>query len=123
LILKGDPYLLGLAAVGLRADTSPCFDAFDPKRIAVLAQHAPGNVFAVGAKYAALSDNGEVKILDPLSGDEKFAFPGHAGEIHDGEFDRSGLLLATSGSDGSVKIWDLLHGREIRTLRPHPGYA
>jgi WD40 repeat protein len=48
---------------------------------------------------------------------------GHAGSVFGLSFSPKGRLLASAGSDGSIKIWDLRGGRELRTLSGHAGQA
>ncbi|MBT5928046.1 MAG: WD40 repeat domain-containing protein [Verrucomicrobia bacterium] len=48
-------------------------------------------------------------------------FSGHAGSVMDTVFDPSGHWLVSTGSDRSVKIWDVLQGTLHRTYSHHTG--
>ena len=44
------------------------------------------------------------------------SFPGHDGDINDVAFNHDGSLLATTGSDGAARIWDVATGEELHTV-------
>lgn len=44
---------------------------------------------------------------------------GHAGEVANIAFDRTERFLATGGSDGTARIWDLAAGRPVRVFVGH----
>jgi WD40 repeat protein len=49
--------------------------------------------------------DGRVEILDALTGEEVFQFSAHAGPVYIVAFKPNSQLLATGGSDETVKIW------------------
>ena len=64
-------------------------------------------------------DSGVVDVRDAETGDPALApFEGHDDDINDVAFDPSGDLLATTGDDGALKIWDSGTGK---LLMEYPG--
>ncbi|MFO0964591.1 MAG: sigma-70 family RNA polymerase sigma factor [Gemmataceae bacterium] len=62
------------------------------------------------------------KAAAPVKADigrEIFTLTGHKLNVSSLAFSPSGKLLATASADGTVKIWDVLNGKELRTLRAH----
>ena len=56
------------------------------------------------------------------TGEVTQTFPGHnLDKIH--RWSPDGSLIATSGQDGEIKIWDVDSGYKIFSLRSHPGGA
>ena len=51
----------------------------------------------------------------------KVTLQGHSGRIYGVAFSPDGRMVASAGSDGMVKLWDIAAGREITTLRGHKG--
>jgi WD40 repeat protein/DNA-binding SARP family transcriptional activator len=66
--------------------------------------------------------SGQVDIRDARTGASVRSFPGHRGDINDVAFNHDGTLVATTGSDGAARIWDVAAGEELHTIL-RPGYA
>jgi WD40 repeat protein len=64
--------------------------------------------------------SGEVRLLDPMTGEERALFSGHSGCILCLAFSPDGRLLASAGFDGTIKVWEVEAAREAFTL---PGHA
>jgi RNA polymerase sigma factor (sigma-70 family) len=58
--------------------------------------------------------DGEVRLLDPDTGKLLRRFPAHAKGVFALDLARDGKLLATAGSDGFVRLWDLATGRMVQ---------
>jgi WD40 repeat protein/tRNA A-37 threonylcarbamoyl transferase component Bud32 len=79
-------------------------------------------VSADGRTLAAAEDGpgGDVHVWDLAAGAET-KFQCHAGPVYGVAFSPSAPLLATSGGDGTVRLWDLDDGRKpVRTIGPGP---
>jgi WD40 repeat protein/serine/threonine protein kinase len=125
--------------------TITIWDAASGEEVITLSGHAPGQTGetafngVVGVAFspdgnllATASDDLTAKIWNISSGEELFTLSGHGhapvsippfdGVIQVG-FSPDGKRLATAGGDGTVKVWDTRHGRELFTLEAHPGSA
>jgi len=71
----------------------------------------------VGAK------DGTVYFLDAESGKELFDLQGHKGPVVDMSFSPDGERFATLGSDGTLRLWDLVSRRELLTIRHRAGFG
>ena len=65
-----------------------------------------GDVFATEGS----DGSGVVDIRDVRTGRSIRSFPGHDGDITDVAFNPDGSLLATTGTDGFLKVWDPSNG-------------
>ena len=74
-----------------------------------------GNVFA-------LFLGNSVTLFDVRTGKETFRLAGHAGNVHDSGWSRDGRVFATSGYDGTVRLWEVATGRALSSV-PAQGYA
>ncbi|HSK64987.1 MAG TPA: WD40 repeat domain-containing protein, partial [Pyrinomonadaceae bacterium] len=62
---------------------------------------------------------GQVQIWDVASGREIGALKGHGRAVGKVAFSGDGKLLATGGTDNTIKIWDFAAKRELITLTGH----
>jgi WD40 repeat protein len=60
--------------------------------------------------------SGTVDIRDARTGDLLRSIPGHDGDLNDLAFNHDGTLLATTGTDGAARIWDVATGDELHTV-------
>jgi WD40 repeat protein len=51
----------------------------------------------------------------------RFTMPGHTGTIWSTAYSPDGAIVATGSDDQTIKLWDALTGRELRTLSGHRG--
>ena len=73
------------------------------------------------AMVASASENGRVRIWDPLTGRQIRELKPHAGSPHAGRaqvvaFSRNCQMLASSSELGAIEIWDVGSGAHLRTL-------
>ena len=82
-----------------------------------------------GKKLASGGLDGTARLWDVSDGKELATFRGHT-EVHPSSADRrpgihglaftpDGKTLATGGSDGTIKLWDVASAKELRTLTGH----
>jgi WD40 repeat protein len=62
-------------------------------------------------------ETGVVDIRDAETGESVRSFPGHDRDVNDVAFSRDGSMLATTGDDGAVRVWDTATGKQLRTLQ------
>jgi WD40 repeat protein/uncharacterized caspase-like protein len=62
---------------------------------------------------------GRVQLWDVASGREIGAIKGHGRAVSKVAFSRDGKLLASGGTDSTIKIWDTATQKELRTLTGH----
>jgi WD40 repeat protein/DNA-binding SARP family transcriptional activator len=65
-------------------------------------------------------ESGIVDIRDAGTGESVRAFQGHRDDVNDIAFTEDGSVLATSGDDGTVRLWDVATGTSLHVLR-EPG--
>lgn len=75
-----------------------------------------------GTTYAteAPEGNGAVEIRDAASGTTTVSWAGHPPDLVDLAFSADGSMLATTGVDGALKLWDPGTGQLLRTLQGAP---
>src|SRR5262249_14014254 len=70
------------------------------------------------------SSRGSVAVVwDTATGREAVPSAGHADAVLCLAYAPGGKVLATGGSDGSVRLWDPATGQELRRLGGHQGYV
>ncbi|MGH3347248.1 MAG: BTAD domain-containing putative transcriptional regulator [Nocardioides sp.] len=65
-------------------------------------------------------ESGIVDIRDADTGESIRAFRGHRDDINDVAFTEDGSVLATSGDDGTLRLWDSATGSSMQVVR-EPG--
>jgi WD40 repeat protein len=55
-------------------------------------------------------------IIDLETGEQTVSFDGHDSEIFSVDFSADGANLITGSSDGTIRLWDLATGRELRSI-------
>jgi WD40 repeat protein len=93
------------------------------REVAVLdCPHANGAVtFSPDGRYLVASNDDAVRLWTPWVTDEKLTLPGHLGGIPGIAVNREGTLLASAGKDRTVRIWDALSGKLLKTLNDFRG--
>jgi WD40 repeat protein len=61
-------------------------------------------------------DSGLIDIRDAETGESVRSFHGHDGDVTDVAFSRDGSRLASTGEDGTLKVWDPSTGRLLSSL-------
>lgn len=67
----------------------------------------------------ALTRGNVVAIVDAESGHDLLILRGHTNRVNSVAFGPDGLMVASGGSDDSVKIWDSVGGALLNTLTAH----
>ena len=61
-------------------------------------------------------DSGLVDIRDAQTGESVLSFLGHDIDVNDVAFSPDGSMLATTGDDGALRLWDPTTGDELKTF-------
>ena len=61
-------------------------------------------------------DSGLIDIRDAETGERVHSFQGHEGDVNDVAFSPDGSLLASTGKDGTLKVWDASTWRLVSSL-------
>ena len=58
-----------------------------------------------------------IDIRDDETGESVLSFQGHDGDVNDVAFSSDGSMLASTGDDGKLKVWDPSTGRLVSSRR------
>jgi WD40 repeat protein len=83
---------------------------------------ATGGGFEVG-QGAERQERGEVKLWDPVTGQERGTIHAHQGFVTSLAFAPDGRTLATGSTDGRVKLWETAAPRERAVLPGDAGWS
>ena len=71
---------------------------------------------------ASADRNGGISVWDPDSAQELFNLAGHKAAVTALSWRGDSKLLASSSEDGTVKLWEMLEGRQMKSWTAHgPG--
>ncbi len=106
------------------ADTSRRNPGVDPRRFDLIRQipAAQLNLLSPSGEHVARYVGNSIELLQ-IGKDTPVTLNGHTMNIHDGGWSKDGRILATSGYDGTVRLWDVEKGQEIVSVNAHAGYA
>ncbi|MEE9185117.1 MAG: protein kinase [Acidimicrobiia bacterium] len=132
-VLESDPeQSLELALAGARLST----DAGDPVipevedalhrslqavRATFTATDSTAGAFSPDGGEFILATGVDAVIYTAPGGAEVVRFQGHQERVTDADLSSDGILAATAGEDGSVRIWDVESGLFLRRFQGHPG--
>lgn len=113
------------AALPALADTSPPRTDVDYRRFAEVAAAPVARVWYItpDGKFVANQAGADVVLTDAATGKEHGRLSGHGAGIHDAGFSSNGKLMATSGNDATVKVWDLATCKELKSFNPFGAYS
>jgi WD40 repeat protein/serine/threonine protein kinase len=105
------------------ADGSPLTEAEDALHRAVTASRLELEVPGLGGLLAwsprgvfvteGPEDSGLIDIRDSQTGESVLSFKGHDGDVNDVAFSPDGSLLASTGEDSMLKVWDTSTWRPV----------
>lgn len=76
-----------------------------------------------GGYAFAVFENNVARLLDARTGKETQTLSGHDGKIHDSAWTRDGRLVATSGFDTTVRVWEAGTGKALLNVKPFGNFA
>jgi DNA-binding SARP family transcriptional activator/WD40 repeat protein len=141
--LEGDPELSVLLAMRSVEETRPVDgtvlpESEDALHQAIGASHIDLTLPGIGGSVAwartglvaaeSAEGKGIVEIVDPRTGMRLLSLDAHDGAVTGLTFSRGGETLATTGDDGTLKLWDpstgdLLHSTRARGVATDPAFA
>src|SRR5207245_4003740 len=70
-------------------------------------------------KNVKVEATGQILFWGIATGQQIGAIKGHGKGISDVAFSRDGKIIASAGTDNTIKLWDVASQRELRTLTGH----
>ena len=110
-------------ALLLLCDSSARRATADPARFELLRSfNGQWSTLSPAGNVFALFNNNSFTLYDVKTGKETFRVAGHTNNVHDSGWSRDGRIFATSGYDGTVRLWEVATGRALSSV-PAQGYA
>lgn len=108
-----------------RADSHWRRRVVDLTRLDVLntVQRRYAHSISADATAFTIFENNVARIIDARDGRELQVLAGHEAMVHDSCWSRDGRLVATTGYDETVRIWESATGKPRIVLRPFTGFA
>jgi len=112
-------------AVSESRDTSRRSVSIHPSRFRLLDNLSIGLVSHLSpvGSYAIRYRGKDVLLLPVTPENVSLSLEGHVRNIHDAGWSKNGRILATTGYDAAVKLWDVATRKELSSIQAHTGFA
>jgi WD40 repeat protein len=108
------------------ADSSWRRGLFHPANLVQLDTFASGgsHLSPVGTHTARCDEETAAIVIGEVKAERRERrFEGHVRGVHDAGWSLDGRVLATSGLDRTIRVWEVATGRALATLPSHAGYS
>ena len=75
--------------------------------------------FSPDSKRLACIDGKMVKLIDADTGQETFTFKGHTDDVTSVVFGPDGKYVASTSSDGTLKVWNAASGQQVPAMKSY----
>jgi WD40 repeat protein/tRNA A-37 threonylcarbamoyl transferase component Bud32 len=75
--------------------------------------------YSPDGKQIAVAANRDIIVFDAVTGEQIQRLSGHEGGLNYVVYSPDGSLLASCGTDLTIRLWDVASGTRLRTLRGH----